>query len=229
MKIGIMQPYFMPYIGYFQLINTVDKYVIYDDVQYIKGGWVNRNNILLNEKRHLINLLLSGASPNKTINSIDIQQTQTKLIKTIENAYKKAPLFSKVFEVFMKIFEFKDQNLAAFLGNSIVELCNYMSIKTEIIFSSVIEKDYELKGKDKVIYICEFLDADHYINAIGGRTLYDKEDFNNHNIKLQFLETEITPYPQFKNEFVPNLSILDVMMFNSVKDINKMLDNYDLI
>jgi len=126
MKIGIMQPCFFPYIGYFQLINSVDKYVIYDDVQFIKGGWINRNNILLNGERHRINLLLSGASSNKSINEVEVQSNQVKLIKTIESAYKKAPTFDKVFPVLLNILEYGGKNLGEFLGNSIKEFCNYM-------------------------------------------------------------------------------------------------------
>lgn len=229
MTIGIMQPYFLPYIGYFQLINAVDKYVIYDDVQFIKGGWINRNFILLNGERFLINLLLSGASSNKTINNIEVQYNQSKLIKTIENAYKKASMFDKVFPVFMNIMEYKEKNLGMFLGNSIIELCNYLSLKTEIVFSSSIEKDNTLKGQDKVLNICKIIGADQYMNAIGGQALYDKENFKKQNIELQFLNTTIIPYHQFNNEFVPFLSLLDVLMFNSTERVNDLLDKFELI
>lgn len=229
MKLGIMQPYFLPYIGYFQLINAVDKYVIYDDVQFIKGGWINRNYILLNGEKHLINLLLSGASSNKKINEIQAQLNQSKLIKTIESSYKKAPMLEQVFPLFTKIIEFENLNLGRFLGNSLAEICKYLKIQTELVFSSELPKDNTLKGQDKVIGICKFLNANTYINAIGGQTLYNKSEFEKNNIKLNFLESKIKPYSQFKNEFVPGLSIIDVMMFNSVEEINLMLDNYSLV
>lgn len=229
MKVGIMQPYFLPYLGYWQLINAVDKYVIYDDVQFIKGGWINRNNILLNGQEHLVNLVLSGASSNKTINEIEVQSNQNKLIKTIESVYKKAPMFDKVFLLFLEIMQYEHKNLALFLGNSIRELCKYMAIDTEIIFSSTIEKSNLLKGQDKVLNICQILDANIYLNAIGGKELYNSADFEKQNIQLNFLETNIETYVQLKNEFVPYLSILDVLMFNSEEEVKKMLKNYQLI
>ena len=229
MTVGIMQPYFLPYIGYFQLINAVDQYVIYDDVQFIKGGWINRNHILLNGEQHLINLILSGASSNKKINEIEVQPKQTKLIKVIESAYKKAPHFNVVFPLVLKIMEFENRALGAFLGNSLAVLCKYMSIDTALIFSSMLQKDNALKSQDRVLHIAELLGANSYLNAIGGQDLYDKEDFKNQNINLQFLKSQFTVYPQFRKEFVPHLSILDVLMFNSVEEIQPMLKAYEII
>ena len=135
-----MQPYFLPYIGYWQLINAVDKYVIYDDVQYIKGGWINRNNLLLNGGKFTFNLILNGASPNKLINEITILSNQSKLLKTIESAYKRAPYFNTVFPIINQIVDFENKNLARFIGNSIIQICNYIDVKTEINFSSELQK-----------------------------------------------------------------------------------------
>ena len=229
MKLGIMQPYFLPYIGYFQLINAVDKYVIYDDVQYIKGGWINRNKLLLNGKDFMFNLLLSGASPNKLINEITVNENQTSLIKTIQSAYGKAAYFNDVFALVKKIFEFEDKNLGKFIGNSLIQIADYLKFNTKFIYSSEIDKNNLLKAQDKVLQICKILEATEYFNAIGGQYLYNKEVFQQDNIKLNFLKTETIEYKQFKNEFVPYLSILDVMMFNSVEEIKVMLDKYELI
>lgn len=229
MKLGIMQPYFLPYIGYWQLINAVDKYVIYDDVQFIKGGWINRNNILINGQKQLFNLLLSGASPNKLINKITVQDNQTKLIRTIELNYKKAPMFQQVFPLFLHIMEYPDKDLAKFLGNSIVEISKYLSIETEFIYSSTLDKDNTLRAQDKVLDICKMLNANKYLNAIGGKDLYSKESFLNSGIQLSFLESEYVQYKQFKNEFVPHLSILDILMFNSQMRVKTMLNNYRLL
>lgn len=229
MKLGIMQPYFLPYIGYWQLINAVDKYVIYDDVNFINKSWINRNNILLNGDKHQINLLLTEASQNKLINQVAIQDNQTKLIRTIELNYKKAPMFLQVFPLFLHIMEYPDKNLAKFIGNSIVEIARYLSIETEFIYSSTLDKDNTLRAQDKILNICKLLNANKYINAIGGADLYSKDDFNKVGIELSFLETKIEPYKQFKNEFVPYLSILDVLMFNDVESINIMFNKYNLI
>jgi len=230
MKLGIMQPYFLPYIGYFQLINYVDKYVIYDDVQYIKGGWINRNKLLLNGKEFIFNLILSGASPNKMINEIFVAKNQDNLLRTIQSAYGRSPHFQNVFPLIEKIINFTDDNLGKYLGNSLMQIAKYLNFNTEFIFSSDInEKDDILKGKDKVLNICSILNTTEYINAIGGQQLYDKTEFENHNIKLSFLKTQPIDYVQFNNTFIPNLSILDVIMFNSVEEIRVMLNKFELI
>jgi len=203
MTVGIMQPYFLPYIGYWQLIKAVDKYIIYDDVNFINKSWINRNNILLNGNKHQINLLLSEASQNKLINQIDIQPNQSKLIKTIEAAYKKTPMFEKVFPLYVDIMNYPSKNLAAYLGNSIIEISKYLSIDTEIVYSSAIEKDITLKAEDKIINICKQIGANKYLNTIAGEDLYTKANFDAQNIELFFLDAKIEPYKQFKNEFVP--------------------------
>lgn len=228
-KTGVMQPYFIPYIGYFQLINAVDKYVIYDDVQFIKRGWINRNNILLNGQSFLFSLMLSGASQNKLINEIEVLTDQTKFIKTIESAYKKAPYYDVVFPLLLEIINFNDKNLSQYIGNSISKIVDYLSIETELLYSSSIEKRKDLRAQDKIIDICKRLNTSTYINAIGGMELYDKDFFKKEDIDLKFLKSNRVEYKQFKNEFIANLSIIDVIMFNPVDDVKTMLNDYTLI
>ena len=230
MKSGIMQPYFLPYIGYFQLIKAVDKYVIYDDVNFIKRGWINRNNILLNGQSFLFTLTLLEASQNKLINEIFVSEDYTKLLKTIQTAYQKAPHFSSVFPLVEQIFEYKNKNLAKFVGNSISEIANYLRFDTELIYSSDIqEKNSLLKAQDKILNICKVIGATEYINAIGGIELYSKDRFVECNIQLSFLKTQPIEYKQFNHLFVPNLSILDVLMFNSVEETNELLEKFELL
>jgi hypothetical protein len=230
MKLGIMQPYFLPYIGYWQLIKAVDKYVIYDDVQYIKGGWINRNRLLLNGNEFMFILILLGSSQNKLIKEIVVSENHYKLLKTIEWAYKKAPFYFLVFPLIENIINYENKNLAKYIGNSLIKIATYLNLETEFIYSSEIkEKNSSFKGQKKIINICSVLNATEYINAIGGMELYDKTEFEIHNIKLSFLKPHPLEYKQFKNEFVPNLSILDIMMFNSAEEINEMLNKYELI
>ena len=230
MKLAIKQPYFFPYIAYFQQIKEVDKYVIYDDVNYINRGWINRNNILLNGQRYLFTLSLQGASQNKKINEITVEENQSKLLKTFETTYKKAPYFDDVFPLIEQIFEYDNKNLSIFLTNSIIKISDYLGLETEFIYSSGIkEKNSELKGQDKILNICSVLKATEYIDSIGGQVLYDRGVFKQNNIDLKFLKTETVPYKQFKNEFIPYLSMLDMMMFNSVEEINAQLDKYEMI
>lgn len=232
MKIGIMQPYFFPYIGYWQLINAVDRYVIYDDVNFIKGGWINRNRILMNGEAKLINLKMKGASPNKLINEVELANDSVynkKLLKTIENCYKKAPYFNSVFPIIEDIINNDEINLAKNLEYSIKRICEYLSINTQIILSSSINKNNNLKGQDKVIEICKLLDGNEYYNSAGGKDLYCYEDFLCEGIELKFLKNNNIEYRQFKNKFVDNLSIIDLMMFNSIEEIKNMLKMYELI
>ena len=229
MKVAIMQPYFFPYIGYFQLINAVDVFVVYDDVNFIKQGWISKNRILVNKQVVDIILQLNGASSFIKINEITLGKNRLKLLKTIEQAYKKAPFFNSAFPIVSEILTFNENNLAVFLTNSLIKISGYLKINTKIIISSDINKNNLLKGKDKVLEICKKLNALDYINAIGGIELYKKEDFIENNIKLCFIKTKLEGYNQFDYDFVPGLSIIDILMFNSVEEINLMLNQYELI
>lgn len=228
MKIAIMQPYFLPYIGYFQLINAVDKYVIYDDVNFIKGGWINRNKILLNGAAFMVNIPMDGASSFKNINEINVGKNKEKILLTFQQAYKKAPFFNEVYQLVKDIINYNNDNLALFISNSIVEIAKYLQINTEIILSSEVNKNNELKAQEKVISICKELGATEYYNAIGGQELYSKEKFAENGLTLNFIKPKPIIYTQFKNEFIPHLSIIDLLMFNSQFEINAMLNKYEL-
>lgn len=232
MILGIMQPYFLPYIGYWQLMNAVDQYVIYDDVNYIKGGWINRNRILNHGMAQYINVYLKGASPNLLINQILVNQEealQNKTKRMIENCYSKAPFYEQGNELFREIMSCQEKNLALFLMNSIQIICKFLEINTGLILSSELKKDNKLRGQDKVIEICRNLHADQYYNAIGGQQLYSFEEFAREGIDLHFFRTDQIIYPQFQEEFVPNLSILDMIMFNDKARIKEYLNNYVLV
>jgi hypothetical protein len=224
-----MQPYLFPYIGYFHTIKAVDDYVIYDDVQFIKGGWINRNNILIGNQKSQFTISLSDASANKKINDIEIKDDFSKFLKTLAMAYSRAPYKEVVLKQINDICNYKDKNLARFVGNSIQQITKYLNIQTNFIYSSDLEKDSNIKAQDKVIAICEELDAEIYINAIGGQELYNKDIFKQHGIELNYMKSELVEYRQFSKDFVPYLSIIDVMMFNSPEEINVMLDKYELI
>lgn len=229
MIVGIMQPYLFPYIGYFQLMKAVDTFVIYDDVNFIKQGWINRNRILINGSDFMFNIMLKGSSSFKKINEIDVGGNNQKLITTIEQSYRKAPCFSEAYPVISNIFLNKETNLAKYLSNSISAITEYLGIQVSILISSEIKKDASLKGDDKVINICKQLKATNYINAIGGQELYSKEKFSENGLILNFIKTKPIVYKQFKDPFIPWLSIIDVMMFNSPEAINKMLNEYELV
>lgn len=232
MKVAIMQPYFIPYIGYWQLMNLVDKYVVYDDVNFINRGWINRNRILVNGNESYFNIPLIGASQNKLINQISVNNNESlikKNLRTLEYAYKKAPYFKSIFPLAEKILCCQEQNLADYIMNSFHVLCEYLNIHTELFLSSSLEKNCNLKGEEKILSINKLLGATEYYNAIGGQSLYSKEIFKKEGIQLSFLKTEEIIYKQFDNEFCPCLSIIDVMMFNSQEQILEFLQKYTLI
>lgn len=229
MKIAIMQPYFLPYIGYFQLLNYVDRFVIYDDVNFINKGWINRNYIIVNRQKKLFTISLAGASQNKLINEIEITDNFKKLKKTILMNYARAPYFEPTKDLLDNIFSFQSRNLSAFITNSLGLIVSYLGISTEILESSTLKKDNTLRGQDKIIAICREVDATTYINPIGGTNLYDRELFKKNGINLWFIKPAYTPYKQLMNEFVPGLSILDILMHNSPKKIKEFLKNFELL
>lgn len=230
--VGIMQPYFFPYIGYWQLMNAVDKYVIYDDVNFIKGGWINRNRILVNGEVKYVNVPMIGASPNKLINEVGVNPSEKEINKTlrqIEAAYKKAPFFDTVYPMIEKILCGGHENLAVLIAESFRVVADYLDIETEFIISSSLEKDNSLRAEEKVIDICKRLGATDYYNAIGGQELYSYEHFKKQGLTLHFVKTDIVEYSQFGGEFEGGLSMIDIMMFNSKEDIKEMLNHYSLI
>lgn len=227
MKLGIMQPYFMPYIGYFQLMKAVDKYVVYDDVNYIKGGWANRNHILINGEKEMFTVTLQKASPNKLFNEIVIGDDFKKLMKTLQMNYSRAINFDQTMVLMERIISFPNKQLAVFIANSFREILSYLSVETEILMSSEIPKDNSLRGKDKIIQICEILDADTYYNAVGGKNLYDQEEFREHGITLNFVDSLPQVYSQLHTrEFVSGLSMIDVLMNNTKDKVNSLLESY---
>jgi hypothetical protein len=229
MKLAIMQPYFMPYLGYFQAIAAVDKYVVYDDVQYIKRGWINRNNLIIGGQKKMFSISLDGASQNKLINEISFIDNFNNFLLTLKYNYSKAPFYSEVYPLIESICKFPKKGLGEFIYNSFVEICNFLDIKTELMLSSSIEKDNTLKAEEKIIHICKVLKAKTYINAIGGQDLYSKQKFDENGMKLYFIKMDNIEYKQFSNEFIPNLSIIDVLMHNGKKGTKELLNRYTLI
>ena len=230
MRIAIMQPYFFPYIGYFQLVNSVDKFVFYDDVNFIKNGWINRNRILINGDANYLTINLKSASPNKLINEIEIIDNRPKLAKTIQMAYKKAPYFENAWPVIKNCLEFDAEKLSEIAIFSVKAVSEYLGLQTRFEISSVSYPETKgLAKAERLIQICKKNNVTEYINPIGGKELYKKDEFENHNIPLSFIKSKDIEYNQFIKNFAPNLSIIDVMMFDSVEEIHSMLENFELV
>lgn len=234
MKISIMQPYFLPYIGYFQLINMVDIFVIYDNIKYTKKGWINRNRILVNGKYDFITLPLKSASDYLEVNQRRLVDSfsveKMKILSKVRENYRKAVNFSHIYGLLEEILDFGDMNLFQFVFNSVKVICRYLDIDTKLVVSSTLPIDHTLKAEDKVLAICKQLNSNEYINPIGGVELYSSDRFRENNVHLQFLRMNPIVYQQFGNEFVPNLSILDVIMFNRKESVSAFLKNeFELI
>jgi hypothetical protein len=233
MTIAIMQPYFFPYIGYFQLINAVDQFVIYDDIEYTKKGWINRNRILLNGADHLFSIPLKNDSDYLSIDKRSLAENypehKKKITGQLISAYSKSPEFKNIFPLIEDCMNYPDSNLFSFIFYSLKKTCGYLDIKTGFIRSSTLNIDPSLKGEEKVLAINKRLNSSIYVNAIGGQELYSKERFSDNNLELKFIKTTPIVYPQFKNEFVPNLSIIDVMMFNPKEKVQEYLRSFYIL
>lgn len=233
-SLAIMQPYFFPYIGYFQLLNRVDEFVVYDNIQYTKKGWINRNRILENGKASYISLSLKKDSYYLNINdrflSENSKETLEKIKARIKNNYHHAPYFNEVFPIVTEILNYSEKSLFSFLYNSLNVLKRFLDIQTTLTISSSIHIDHDLKFQDKVIAISKQLGYDHYINSIGGKEIYSSDQFEKHGIVLNFLKTNHIEYEQLSPVFTPYLSIIDVLMFNGkMATMNLINNDYEII
>ena len=230
MKIAVMQPYFMPYIGYFQLMNAVDEFVIYDNIQYTKKGWINRNRILVDGKDSYISLPLKKDSDYLDIKDRYLADSwlseKYKMLNRINASYKKAPYFNLVFPLIERCVLFEEKNLFTFIHYALRQATEYLKITTPLVISSSIMVDHELRAEKRVMAICNARNADSYFNPIGGLQLYSKDDFKEQGLNLHFLKTNDFRYKQFDHDFVPFLSIIDVMMFNSINEIIGYLKSF---
>jgi hypothetical protein len=226
MKLAIMQPYFLPYAGYFQLMAAVDKFVVYDDVNFIRRGWINRNRILLHGQEHLFVIPLRGASQNRRIKELRLvseSMWRQKLLATIRHAYCRAPEFHHVFPVISETVNFPEENLSAYLLNALRRMKAYLGLETELIPSSTVYENESLKGQARILDICRRERASVYLNLSGGKELYDPELFARNGITLRFLEPTTIQYDQFGGPFRPALSIIDTLMFNAPDRVRSML------
>ena len=227
-----MQPYFFPYIGYFQLIAASDVFVLHDDVQYIKGGWVNRNRILLNSQIRMVTFPVQKGSYDLPINArnyVGEKQVQKDVINLIRQAYARAPYFREVFPLIEELVMFEERNVARFNENLIRKVSNYIGLSCKIINSSSVIKNDTLSGEARVLDLCMNLGATDYTNPTGGIQLYHHDSFQKSGITLRFLKSDNVSYQQQTNTWVPFLSIIDVLMFNSVDAIGVLLTKRQIL
>ena len=206
---------------------SVDQFVIYDNIKYTKKGWINRNRILVNGADEYITLPLKKGSDFLDVDQRELaegfDEERKKIVRKVSQAYQKAPQYEVVFPLVQRILEYPETNLFRYIHNSIREVCTFLEVETPMIISSSLPADHQLKSQERVIAICNALNASVYINPPGGVDLYSEEAFQQQHIELRFLQTGGIRYQQFGDEFISNLSILDVMMFNTVEEIRNYM------
>lgn len=224
------QPYFLPYIGFWQLVNAADLFLIGDNYNFIKRGWIQRNRILVNGKPIFLGLEVKHITSFRKINETEfIDFDVAQKLNTVYRAYRKAPQFDAGYNLVKTILDNPERNVAEFLFQSIKDVCRFLGIDTKFIRSSEIPGNDSYKREYRIYDFCHRLGGDTYLNAVGGQDLYHFDDFEKHGITLKFIHPNIRPYKQFYNEFVPGLSILDVIMFNSLETIKEMLNDFSVI
>lgn len=234
MTLGIMQPYLFPYIGYFQLLGAVDRFVVYDDVTFIKQGWINRNRMLINGEAVFFTVPLAHKSSAVMIQDTHISDAAEhrrwaeKLLKSFDNTYRRAPEFGRTFPLVERVLTKTTSRIAELALESVKAVAERLDIRTSLVESSSTYGNTELQGEERVLAICRAEKATRYINASGGRDLYSRERFMSCGIELRFIHSREIEYPQFGNTFVPWLSIVDVLMFNPVERVRDFLGAYEL-
>jgi len=233
MTLAIMQPYLFPYIGYFQLMHAADKMLLLDDVAWINKGWINRNRILVQGQPQYLSFPVAGASQNKTIRELELLTPTTwknTLEKTLLMAYKKAPQFERFFPVLQTMLHAEITHLSTYIFHSLQVLCQYMQLPVQLIASTGAYPHEALKGQDRILDLCRQEQAVVYINPPGGAGLYDAERFRQQGVQLSFLQPLLTPYAQRGSaNFVPALSIIDVLMHCDAAEVQHQLKQYQLV
>lgn len=229
MKVAVMQPYLFPYLGYYQLVSCADVFVLYDDVSFIKQGFINRNSILMNGRSARVTIPVPRMSSNKHIKELSFASDVSKILKTVEQAYARAPFFDDVFPLVERVLTCPDRDITTICRLGIVEIFNYLGIDKKIVRSSELEYERKLSAADRLIDICEQFGAPDYVNSIGGQKLYSKEYFAERGKRLSFLQMHDVIYTQGKNEFVPYLSMIDVLMWCEKQHVRNLLQQYMLI
>jgi len=231
-KVAIMQPYIFPYIGYFQLISKVDDFVLYDDIKYTKKGWINRNRLLGQNGPMPFTIPIKSNSDSAHIRERQVSEefVPDKLLRRFEGAYAKAPHFNATMELIELTINMPSDNLFEFIFDALNLTCKHIGLETNILVSSEIADLSTFRGEARVIETCSNLYASQYVNPLNGKELYDSDNFAKRGIELSFLVPRLRPYDQQRPRFTEGLSIIDVLMFNSIDVVREtFLDDGEII
>jgi len=227
-----MQPYFLPYIGYFQLIAYCDTFVVYDDIEYTKRGWINRNRILAAGTARTITLPLRRDSDYLDVRDREIapEFDPKGTLALLRQSYRQAPHWPNYQQLVESILQFPGRNLFDFVANSVSRIMERLDIRTEVVVSSTLGIERTFRGEERVLATCAALGATEYVNPIGGLDLYSDSAFADRGIGLSFLRSRLTPYPQFAFPWVEALSIVDTMMFVEPSELDsRVRSDFELV
>lgn len=233
MRIALMQPYFMPYVGYFQLMAAVDLFILYDDVEYSKGGWINRNRILLSGEPRFLTVSLERSSHSSRINERRISTVYdcAKSMRLLDAAYARAPYWNSLRDDVQGLMCHRSRSLVQFNARGLDFIARLLGLSTPMCLSSDTLPNVYSSGSQRVLDLCHAVGATEYINAIGGLALYSIESFRQQGVDLKFLRSRLSPYNQggYAN-FVPALSILDALAWIGPDGTSQLVaSDYDIV
>lgn len=236
MKVAIMQPYFFPYLGYFQLIKNSDTFILLDDVQYIRHGWVNRNRILKPEQDwQYILVPLQEHEQTTLIKEIKVQDNdiwKDKILRQIQHYKRKSPFYLNTKILLEECFNHTDTSITRLNGFYLEKVCNYIRLPLNLKISSLENYNYSNvhTAGDWALKICQQIEGTEYLNPINGKEIFNPQDFSNANIELCFLNCTDISYSQRRNGIIElGLSIIDVLMFNSPEQIHNLLEKCEIV
>ena len=236
MKLGIMQPYFFPYLGYWQLIHAADRFVLLDDVQYMRHGWINRNRILKHDEgwQYVIVPLEKHAMTAmiREVRAREGEDWRRRILAQIDHYRKRTRHFPFVRELVRAALSDTQDSPIAHINRSVIRcLCRALGLEREILLSSEMDLDYREVGDagEWALRITQQMRAGCYINPVAGATLFDPQKFAASGAEIRFLKCRSVAYPQGREGFEPALSIIDVLMFNGLEGTARLLEAYDLL
>lgn len=231
MRVAVMQPYIFPYLGYFQLLDAVDRFVVLDDATFIRRGWINRNRILLDGEPHLFTVPLDRASPNRRICDIGLadEPWRAKLRKKLAAAYASAPHRDETLALLERVIDEPAESIGDLARRSLQEIASQLRLETEFVPTARVYANDHLKAQERILDICRQAAARVYVNPPGGRDLYHDDDFASSGVELRFLEPELSEYDQRVSSFQPGLSVLDALMWNGAEGTRALLSGYRVL
>jgi hypothetical protein len=227
-SVAVMQPYLFPYVGAYQLVAAVDEFVVLDDAAFMKKSYLQRNSVLLAGQAHAFSAPVHAASQNRRIIDHCFAGDWAPLLKLLQSAYGRAPMFGCVMPLIQSVLCDHDENLARKNTRSLQAVCDYLGLRRTWRLASSLMSAHPLRGQARIIDLCRQVGATAYINPPGGRALYDAASFDAAGIALNFIAPRQSPYAQPAPSFVPNLSIIDLLMHLPPEIVRERLDDYAL-